>query len=101
MGVYLDGTGLSQNYGIVLDFDMSALWGGFTGLFNHTVKLESITFADGSTPEEHGFELVFGSGFTSPNVSTAVPEPGSAVIFLLLFPVVGLYRYRVSRKVCV
>jgi hypothetical protein len=36
-------------------------------------KIDSITFADGSTPESHGYKLLFSSGIGSPNI--AVPEP--------------------------
>lgn len=39
----------------------------------NTFVLKSVTFEDGSTPEDHGFDLVFGSGRTSPNI---IPEPG-------------------------
>ena len=35
--------------------------------FDHTVRLESITFPDGSTPESHGLAIVFDSGLLSPN----------------------------------
>lgn len=37
-------------------------------VFGHTVRLQSITFPDGSTPESHGFEIVFDSGLVSPNL---------------------------------
>jgi hypothetical protein len=37
-------------------------------VFGHTVRLQSITFPDGSTPESHGFEIVFDSGLMSPNL---------------------------------
>jgi hypothetical protein len=36
--------------------------------WDKTLKLDSITFPDGSTPEEHGFAIVFESGVTSPNL---------------------------------
>lgn len=45
-----------------------------TDFFN-TVTLDSITFADGSTPESYGWDIVFESGITSPNVTQSVPEP--------------------------
>jgi hypothetical protein len=50
--------------------------------FGDTMKLESITFADGTTPESRGYDIVFASGMGSPNIS-AVPEPDSASLLLL------------------
>lgn len=51
----------------------------------HSFVLDSVVFDDGTTPEEHGFDLVFGSGRPSPNVIAAVPEPSSlAAVFLVL-----------------
>lgn len=44
--------------------------------------LNSVTFSDGSAPEDHGFDLVFASGRASPNLS-AVPEPSSALVWIL------------------
>ena len=42
-------------------------------VFDHTIRLQSITFPDGSTPESHGFEVVFDSGLFSPNVLSDEP----------------------------
>lgn len=39
----------------------------------NTVTLSSITFADGSTPESHGYSILFASGRTSPNLVNAAP----------------------------
>ena len=47
--------------------------------FYNTFTLESITYADGTTPESHGYGISFGSGIQSPNI-TAVPEPSSMVL---------------------
>lgn len=41
--------------------------GTMQAFFEHTVRLESITFPDGSTPESHGLAIVFDSGLISPN----------------------------------
>ena len=74
----------TDDFALTVDIDWSIIWGVVTGRFGNTVELESITFADGSTPEEHGFEVVFGSGAPSPNVPVnAVPEPGSLILFAL------------------
>lgn len=60
----------------------------------NTMGLQSITFPDGSLPEDHGFELVFDSGMPSPNI---VPEPTG----LILSAIAGLLsnRFRWRRKV--
>ncbi|MAG93415.1 MAG: hypothetical protein CMJ48_06670, partial [Planctomycetaceae bacterium] len=48
-----------------------------------TTRLESITFADGTTPESHGFDIEFASGAASPNLlnpggdPSPVPEPST------------------------
>jgi hypothetical protein len=43
----------------------------------HSAHLVAITYADGSTPESHGYQIVELTGFPSPNLPTAVPEPSS------------------------
>jgi hypothetical protein len=43
----------------------------------HTLALNSITLADGTTPESHGYGLRFESGLLSPNV----PEPSGIALF--------------------
>jgi hypothetical protein len=43
----------------------------------HSVHLVGITYADGTTPESHGYQIVDLTGFPSPNLATAVPEPSS------------------------
>ena len=57
--------------------------------------LNSITFSDGSTPEDHGFDIVFESGRLSPNISS-VPEPTSVFILLCASLVIGYKRQRVN-----
>lgn len=42
--------------------------------FGKTLTLESITFPDGSTPESHGFAIVFESGLVSPNLPSLVAD---------------------------
>jgi PEP-CTERM motif len=57
--------------------------GSFNSDFSNTIMLDSITFEDGSTPEEHGFTVAFRSGLTSPNLLSddpgvePVPEPST------------------------
>jgi len=69
-----------------------------------TVELTSLTFADGTTPESHGFDVVFESGRSSPNL--AVPEPSSFTIcalFILSASLAGLRRrppHRVVQPTC-
>ena len=41
----------------------------------HSIHLTGITFADGSTPDSHGYEIVDVTGIPSPNVAVGVPEP--------------------------
>lgn len=67
--------------------------------FANTMTLDSITFADGSTPESHGYELVFESGIQSPNV-TAVPEPSSFAIFGIGACIVSAGAARRRRREC-
>lgn len=62
-----------------------------TADFGHTLRLQSITFADGTTPESHGWELQFASGIASPNVArvSAAPEPSTFVISSIFFSAIG------------
>jgi hypothetical protein len=56
---------------------------------SHTMSIQSITLADGSTPESHGFSLIFDSGMQSPNIGVAnvsVPEPST----MLAWTAIGL-----------
>lgn len=45
--------------------------------FMDPLSVTSLTFADGTTPESHGYQVSFRSGMTLP---TAVPEPRSVVM---------------------
>ena len=47
--------------------------------FESTGRLESITFEDGSTPEELGFRIVFESGMASPNNVSPVADAGEDI----------------------
>jgi hypothetical protein len=56
----------------------------------NTMKLTSILLPDGTTPESHGYRLVFQSGMESPNLqNVAVPEP-SALFAWSAFSSLGL-----------
>ncbi|WP_435009189.1 PEP-CTERM sorting domain-containing protein [Tundrisphaera lichenicola] len=61
---------------------------------SHTFELTSITFADGTTPEQLGYDLVFDSGRISPNLRS-VPEPSSFI--LLSLGSLGLYLAKAKR----
>jgi hypothetical protein len=43
----------------------------------HSAHLVGITYADGTTPESHGYQIVDLTGFPSPNLAVAVPEPST------------------------
>jgi hypothetical protein len=43
----------------------------------HSAHLVGITYADGSTPESRGYQIVDVTGFPSPNLAQAVPEPST------------------------
>ena len=49
--------------------------------FFNTMKFDSVTFTDGTTPESHGFEISFASGLPSPNL-LPVPEPTTCTLAL-------------------
>jgi hypothetical protein len=61
---------LSYGFGI----DVSTKFGIDMISFGRTMKLTSLTFPDGSTPESLGYDIVFDSGMQSPNIEL-VPEP--------------------------
>ena len=62
-----------------ITFTLSGSWfvdgGRAASRGNHTMTLERIEFLDGTTPESHGFDLVFDSGMTSPNIEPAIELP--------------------------
>jgi hypothetical protein len=84
-------TGQAQLY---VDLVARALAGTPSLLFGvnweRTMKLESLTFPDGSTPESHGIQVVFDSGMRSPNV---IPEP-SAIILASIAALAACYPIR-------
>jgi hypothetical protein len=51
-----------------------------SGSFGHTLAFQSLTFADGSTPEQRGFEVDFASGIESPNAAATAPEPSTLTL---------------------
>jgi hypothetical protein len=73
-------------------------YGSAVAAFGTTMTLTSITFADGTTPESRGFDLVFDSGIQSPNL-TAIPEPRTLIVWSLLGASgVGIGWWRRRRK---
>src|SRR5439155_18039678 len=60
-----------------LSVEAAASTGSAQADASHTLKLVSITFEDGTTPESHGFDLAFASGMPSPNL-VALPGPALA-----------------------
>lgn len=61
----------------------------------HTMELASVTFPDGTTPESHGWDVVFESGMRSPNLpAAAVPEPSS----ITLISIGGIAAFGVARR---
>jgi hypothetical protein len=72
---------------IAFDLRLTALAGVTLGYAeadaSHTVRLISITHPDGSTPESHGFSLIFASGMVSPNIAS-VPEAASFMTWIVL-----------------
>lgn len=55
----------------------------------NSFDLVRVEFEDGSTPEDHGFDFVRGSGRVSPNIS-AVPEPSSFVFLFVVCLVIWI-----------
>jgi hypothetical protein len=56
----------------------------------HSAHLVGITYADGSTPESHGYQIVDLTGSPSPNLAVAVPEPSSLQVAGLGLAVLAL-----------
>jgi hypothetical protein len=59
---------------------------------SHTFALESMTFEDGKTPEEYGFDIIFDSGRLSPNI--VVPEPATFTTLSLGIALAAWHRRR-------
>jgi hypothetical protein len=45
-----------------------------------SAHLVGIAYADGTTPESHGYQIVDLTGFPSPNVAIAIPEPSPLLL---------------------
>jgi len=74
--------GVPTSYRYELLANTIAQRGAATADFANTLDLQAVTFTDGLTPESHGFDLIFGSGMSSPNLQVAtVPEPASVALF--------------------
>lgn len=64
-----------------------------------TFDIESIRFADGTTPEELGFEVIFESGRLSPNLEQGVvPEPASLSVWSSIAALAGFSAWRKRRS---
>jgi hypothetical protein len=63
----LGSTGQPAQFGVTMSGECVTSGGTCSIEFGKTLRLESITFPDGSTPESHGFAIVFDSGLISPN----------------------------------
>lgn len=73
------GSDLSLSFAPVLRVSVSTSFGTGTADAGNTLRFKSITFTDGTTPEDLGYRIVFDSGIQSPNV---IPEPTSFAVWL-------------------
>ncbi len=94
----LNEQGQITEFGLGLRIWGSTGGGSFIGNFFNTMELQSITFPDGSTPEEHGLQLVLGSGLESPNLNSTSPVPEPSTFALLGIGSVCLTLARVRRR---
>ncbi len=74
------------DFSVSLGITTSASWGHGVADFGNSLSFDSITFLDGSTPESHGFDIVFASGIQSPNLVNnpppdPIPEPSTMFLF--------------------
>lgn len=76
-----DPTLARYDYSGSIEVNLRSLAGNYSADFGQTFELSRISFANGMTPEDLGYTIVFDSGRASPNI-TAVPEPSSIAIFL-------------------
>jgi hypothetical protein len=96
---------------VVLDARGQATWNAYIGVevgstrgsaiadFFNSMTLDAITFADGTTPESHGWELQFASGISSPNLMfTAVPEPSSFSIMAFAIGLCAVASRRIQNR---
>ncbi len=73
-----DSSAVGYFYALETTLDASARGGASSYIAGlHSVHLVGITYADGTTPESHGYQIVDATGFPSPNVALAVPEPST------------------------
>ncbi len=65
-----------------------------------TLELVSVTFEDGTTPEDHGFDLIFDSGRSSPNLPavSTVPEPNTFALLGIGGAALAGYGWRRKRR---
>jgi len=90
-----------QGYNYELEYIIrsSAYLGMADIVSDHTLDLVGVTFADGTTPESHGFDVLSASGIQSPNVAGPGPEaPEPPGLGLLGIGALGLLGYRWCRR---
>ena len=88
------GPDLSLSFAPVLQVSVSTSYGIGKADAGNTLRFQSITFSDGTTPESLGYRIVFDSGITSPNLR-AVPEPSTAMLLTLgIFSISRRFRPR-------